>query len=153
MKKNIMRSAVTALALGATLATTMVAPAMAADGQTSTRNILLGAAAAAGIFTAINVEHKHQLATTIQGYLPNGDAVYQDGHVVSRNGQTWYPGNNGKTVACSNQSCTIQGSNNYSRYNNYGYNNSGRYNDGRNSGTNNYAYNNDYNGRHYRRRP
>lgn len=130
MNKNIVRSALTALALGATLATSMAAPAMA--DQTSTRNIILGAAAAIGIATAVNVEHKHQLATTVQGYLPDGSAVYQDGHVVSQNGQTWYPGNYGQSVACSNQYCTISGGNGYgyNGYNGYGYN-----------GTNSYARN------------
>jgi hypothetical protein len=132
MNKNIVRSALTALALGATLATSMAAPAMA--DQTSTRNIILGAAAAIGIATAVNVEHKHQLATTVQGYLPDGSTVYQDGHVVSQNGQTWYPGNYGQNVACSNQYCTISGGNGYGRYGYNGY------------GSNGYGYNYNYNG-------
>lgn len=131
MNKNIVRSALAALALGATLATSMPAPAMAADGKTTTRNILIGLAAAAGIATAVNVERKKHQANTVQGYLPDGSTVYNDGHVVSPNGQTWYPGNNGQTVACSNQYCTISGSNGYG---NYGYNNG------------NYGYNNGYNG-------
>jgi hypothetical protein len=137
MNKNIVRSAVTALALGATLATSMGAPAMAADGKTTTRNILLGAAAAAGIFTAVNVERKRQLATTVQGYLPDGSTVYRDGRVVSPNGYSWYPGNQGESVACSNQYCTINGQNGYG----YGYN-----------GNNDYGYNRYDNGSGSRRR-
>ncbi len=155
MNKNIVRSALTALGLGATLATSMAAPAMA--DQTSTRNIILGAAAAIGIATAVNVEHKHQLATTVQGYLPDGSTVYQDGHVVSQNGQTWYPGNYGQNVACSNQYCTISGGNGYgygyngygnNGYNGYGYNGYNSYGRSRYS-RNGYGYN--YNGNGTRR--
>lgn len=115
MKASILRSGVAALALGGILASATALPARA--DTSTTRNIIYGAAAAAAAFTLYNVEHKHQLATTVQGYLPDGSTVYKDGHVVSRNGQTWYPGNYGQTVACSNQYCTIQGSNN-----GYGYN-------------------------------
>lgn len=136
MNKNIVRSALAALALGATLATSMPAPAMAADGKTTTRNILIGLAAAAGIATAVNVERKNHQANTVQGYLPDGSTVYNDGHVVSVNGQTWYPGNNGQTVACSNQYCTISNGNNTGRYGNYGYGNNG-YN-----GNNRYSHGN-----------
>ena len=88
---------------------------------TSTRTIMYGAAAAAAAFTLYNVEHKHQLATTVQGYLPNGGVVYADGH-VALNGQTWYPGNSGQTVACNGQYCTINGNGNNGGY---GYNNGG----------------------------
>lgn len=49
----------------------------------------------AAAFTLYNVEHKHALATTVQGYLPDGSTVYKDGHVASRNGQTWYRRNYG----------------------------------------------------------
>jgi hypothetical protein len=97
--------------------------------QCWSRNLIYGAAAAAAAFTLYNVEHKHALATTVQGYLPDGSTVYKDGHVVSQNGQSWYPGNYGETVACSNQYCSINGGNNYG-YNNggyYGYNNGGNY--------------------------
>jgi len=131
----MVRSGVTALALGAVLVSATGLPAKA--DTTSTRNIIYGAAAAAAAFTLYNVEHKHALATTVQGYLPDGSTVYKDGHVVSQNGQSWYPSNNGETVACSNQYCTISGNNN----GNYGYNNGG-YNNGGYSGYNNGAYNN-----------
>jgi hypothetical protein len=115
MKASILRSGVAALALGGVLASATVLPARA--DTTTTRNILYGAAAAAAAFTLYNVEHKHQLATTVQGYLPDGSTVYKDGHVVSRNGQSWYPGNYGESVACSNQYCTVSGGTN-----GYGYN-------------------------------
>lgn len=138
MKPNIVRSGVAALALGAVLVSATGLPAKA---DTTTNNILYGAAAAAAAFTLYNVEHKHALATTVQGYLPDGSTVYKDGHVVSQNGQSWYPGNYGQTVACSNQYCTISGGN-YG-YNNYGYNNSGYNNNGYyNNGYNNGYYNN-----------
>jgi hypothetical protein len=159
MKASILRSGVAALALGGILASATALPARADTSTTNT--IIYGAAAAAAAFTLYNVEHKHQLASTVQGYLPDGSTVYKDGHVVSRNGQTWYPGNYGQTVACSNQYCTIDGSNNgygyngygsgynngYSRYNNSngtGYNNGTRYNGSRynNANNNGYGYNN-----------
>lgn len=129
MNKNIVRSGVAALALGAVLISSTGLPAKA--DTTSTRNIIYGAAAAAAAFTLYNVEHKHALATTVQGYLPDGSTVYKDGHVVSRNGQTWYPGNYGQTVACSNQYCTINGNNN-----GYGYNNSYPYGSSRRADVN-----------------
>ena len=91
-----------------------------------------GAAAAAAVFTLYNVEHKHALATTVQGYLPDGSTVYKDGRVVSQNGQSWYPGNYGQTVACSNQYCTINGANGhgYGNTNGNGYSNGYGDNDG-----------------------
>lgn len=93
---------------------------MPARADTSTtRNLIYGAAVAAAAFTLYNVEHKHQLATSVQGYLPDGSTVYRDGRVVSPNGYSWYPGNNGQTVACSNQYRTING--NYNNGYGYGY--------------------------------
>lgn len=128
MKKNIFRSGVATLVLGAVLVSSMGLPAKA---DTTTNDLLYGAAAAIAAFTLYNVEHKQQLANAVEGYLPDGSTVYQDGRVVSRNGQTWYPGNIGQTVACSNQYCTITGNGNnaygYNGYGNsgYGYNGSG----------------------------
>lgn len=158
MKASILRSGVAALALGGILASATALPARA--DTSTTRNIIYGAAAAAAAFTLYNVEHKHQLATSVQGYLPDGSTVYKDGHVVSQNGQTWYPGNYGETVACSNQYCTISGSNyGYNNgYNGYGYNNTysrngSGYNNNRYS-NGNYSNDNDgdeyQNGRHHR---
>src|SRR5271166_71857 len=133
--------------IAATLAVAILAamtmqPAKA-DGAASTRNIILGAAAlAAGIAIESNAAHKHQVANTIQGYLPDGSVVYADGHVVLPNGQIYYPRNYGQTVACSNQVCYISGGNgNGPYYGNAGYNgNSGYY------GNNGYQGNNGYNG-------
>jgi hypothetical protein len=128
MKASILRSGVAALALGGILTAASALPLPARADTTTTRNIIYGAAAAAAAFTLYNVEHKHQLATSVQGYLPDGSTVYKDGHVVSRNGQTWYPGNYGETVACSNQYCSINGGNGYNNgYGRYGYNNNNRY--------------------------
>lgn len=142
MNKHIVRSGVAALALSGVMISAAAVPAKA--DTTTTQNIIYGAAAAAAAFTLYNVQHKHQLASTVQGYLPDGSTVYQDGHVVSRNGRTWYPGNYGESVACSNQYCTINGGNgNY----NYGYN-SGDYTYGYNDAGSSYGYNNrNYNDR------
>jgi hypothetical protein len=103
----------------AILAAATMQPARA-DGAASTRNIILGAAAlVAGVAIESNAAHKHQLANTVQGYLPNGGVVYEDGHVVLPNGQVYYPGNYGQTIACSNQACYVSGGNGNSPY--YGY--------------------------------
>lgn len=129
MKASILRSGVAALALGGIIAGATALPARA--DTTTTKNILYGAAAAAAAFTLYNVEHKQQLAHTVQGHLSDGSTVYGDGRVVSPNGYSWYPGNNGQTVACSNQYCTVSGGNYGYGYNNgyngYGYNNNGGY--------------------------
>lgn len=121
MNGKLTRSGLAALALGGVLVSATAAPALA-DSNT-TRNVIYGIAAAAAAVTLYNVEQKHQRATTVQGYLPDGSTVYQDGRVVSPNGQSWYPGNRGEQVACSNGACTINGG-----Y--YGYNNGGTYNGG-----------------------
>jgi hypothetical protein len=138
MKKNIVRSGVAALVLGAVLVSSMGLPAKA---DTTTNNLLYGAAAAIAAFTLYNVEHKQQLANAVEGYLSDGSTVYQDGRVVSRNGQTWYPGDNGQTVACSNQYCTINNNGN-STYGTSGYGNSGYGYNG--SGNNGSRYNSGY---------
>ncbi|MDQ2817223.1 MAG: hypothetical protein M3T49_03310 [Candidatus Eremiobacteraeota bacterium] len=91
-----------------------------ADQAARTRNMLLGAAAIAGLAIESNVAHKNRLANTVEGYLPNGGTVYQDGHVVLANGQSYYPGNYGQTVACDSYSCYISGGNGSGPY--YGYN-------------------------------
>ncbi|HET7815812.1 MAG TPA: hypothetical protein VFL13_15730 [Candidatus Baltobacteraceae bacterium] len=148
MNKKLVRSAVATLALSGVLAGVASVPAMA--DTTSTKNIIYGAAAAAAAFTLYNVEHKHQLASTVSGRLANGATVYADGHVVGRNGQVWYPGNNGQTVACNNGYCTMNGNANgnygYGYNNGYGNNNGYGYN-------NNYGYSNNTrrsdNGNHY----
>ncbi len=87
--------------------------------------MLLGAAAIAGLAIESNVAHKNRLANTVEGYLPNGGTVYQDGHVVLANGQSYYPGNYGQTVACDSYSCYISGGNGSGPY--YGYNGNSPY--------------------------
>jgi hypothetical protein len=93
----------------ATLGLATVAPAKA-DGAASTRNIILGIGAlAAGIAIESNVAHKNAVANTVEGYTPSGSTVYEDGHVVLPNGQTYYPGNYGQSIACNGGSCMISG--------------------------------------------
>lgn len=144
-----------ALLMVATLGLSNVQPARA-DGAASTRNLLLGAAAiAAGFIISNNVAHKNQLATTVAGYTPQGDTVYQDGRVVDRNGNSYYPGSNGESIACQDNVCQIvsdNAANGDSAYNGY-YRSNGTtwsnnaYNNGYNAynGYNNNAYNNGYN--------
>ena len=143
MNKNIFTTALATLALAGTLVSATALPA-SADQQASTR-LIAGAAALAAIATAVNVENKHRAATSVIGYLPDGSAVYQDGHVVSaNNGQSWYPSNYGQQVACNSNQCYVTGNNN--GYNGYGYNG---YNNGYGYGYNNGNYNNSgygYNG-------
>jgi|SRR5450755_3264572 hypothetical protein len=99
-----------AFAAAGTLSLSTMAPA-SADSAASTRNIILGAAAIAGLAIEANVAHKNAQANTVSGYLPDGSAVYGDGHVVESNGYSYYPGNNGQTVACSNGRCGIANTN------------------------------------------
>lgn len=122
MNTHIFRPALASLVIASMLFAGTFAPAKAATTSTI-RDILIGAAALAAVATAYNVAHKQQLARTVEGYLPDGSVVYQDGHVVSSNGISWYPGNSGDQVACSNQQCEISGQNN-----GYGYNGSSGYN-------------------------
>lgn len=127
---SILRSSVAALALAGVTALSVPAPARA-DGAATTRTIIGAAAAIAGIATVINVEHKRQQAGQVVGYLSDGSTVYADGRVVSPNGQTWYPGNQGQQIACTGQQCSVYSNGQYG-YNNTGYNNG-------------YAYPNQYN--------
>jgi hypothetical protein len=120
-----------------------------ADGAASTRNIILGAAAlVAGVAIESNAAHKHQVANTIQGYLPDGSVVYDDGHVVLPNGQVYYPGNYGQTIACSNQTCYLSGGNGSAPYGGGGpyYGNAPYYGNG-NAGYYGYAANVQRNGK------
>ena len=104
---NKLTTSFTAIALAATFGLATVAPA-SADQAAATRNEILGGLAlVAGIATAVNVSHKNAQANTISGYTPNGDAVYADGHVITQNGQSYYPGNNGQNVSCSGGQCQI----------------------------------------------
>lgn len=122
-----MRNSILALVsavLVATVGISTVQPAKA-DGAASTRAIILGAAAlVAGVAVSANAAHKRQVANTVVGYLQDGSAVYQDGHVVSPNGQSYYPSTYGQTVACSNQTCYLSGGNGNGPY---GYNGNNPY--------------------------
>jgi hypothetical protein len=104
---TIIPRAATAAALAATVALGANIQPARADGAASTRNILLGAAAIAGIAIEANVARKNAQAAQIQGYLPNGDIVYGDDRVVARDGDTYYPNGNGQQLACENGACTI----------------------------------------------
>ncbi len=116
----------------------------AADQAAVDRNTALGIAAAIALgLTVANVTHKDAVANTVEGYTPNGGTVYGDGHVVLPNGQSYYPGNYGQSIACNNGSCDISGG---SGYDNYGPNGYGNYYG--NYGPNGYGnyYGNGYNG-------
>lgn len=101
-----------AVAAAGTFSLFSAAPA-SADGAASTRNIILGAAALAGIAIEANVANKNSRANTVTGYLSDGSRVYADGHVVARNGYAYYPGNNGQTVSCANGRCDVAYVNQY----------------------------------------
>ena len=141
MKNTFLRTAVVSIALCSIFVTAIPRPAKA----NTTTTILLGAAAIAGLATAINVENKHRAAGTVIGYLSNGDPVYQDGHIVGNNGQIYYPSNNGQQVSCNGQQCYLVAANGNAGYYNNGNNgyNNGSYNNG------NYGYNNGYNNGYY----
>ncbi len=108
---NKLQLTLATLAAAGTLSLSTMAPA-SADSAASTRNIILGAAAIAGLAIEANVAHKNAQADTISGYLPDGSAVYGDGHVVAQNGYSYYPGNNGQTVSCSGGQCSLAYANN-----------------------------------------
>lgn len=91
-----------AIALVASIGLSAVSPAAAeTSGQTSTRNIVLGAVAAlTAIILYNNYEHKKAAANSIVGRTANGGIVYGDGRVVYPNGGVYYPSNDGRT-ACA----------------------------------------------------
>ncbi len=143
MKYNFLRTAVAGIALCSLFVTATPRPAKA----NTTTTILLGAAAIAGLATAVNVENKHRAASTVVGYLSNGDPVYQDGHIVANNGQVYYPGNNGQQVSCNGQQCYLVAANGNNGY--YGNANNGYYgnaNNGYYGNANNGYYGNANNG-------
>ncbi|MHB8146248.1 MAG: hypothetical protein ACYDGM_03165 [Vulcanimicrobiaceae bacterium] len=147
MKYTFLRTAVAGIALCSIFVTAIPRPAKA----NTTTTLLLGAAAIAGLATAINVENKHRAAGTVIGYLSNGDPVYQDGHIVGNNGQIYYPGNNGQQVSCNGQQCYLVAANGNGGYYNNGNYNNGNYNNGNynNGNYNNGNYNNGYNNGNY----
>jgi hypothetical protein len=110
-----------ALLMVTTLGLSNAQPARA-DGATSTRNIILGVAAlATGLIISNNVAQKNQLANTVAGYTPQGDTVFQDGRVVDRYGNSYYPGNQGESISCQDNSCQIIAADNANQgyYNGY----------------------------------
>lgn len=115
--KHVLTIVLAALVM-TTVGVTTMQPARA-DQAAKTRNLILGAAAlVTGFAVESNVARKHRLANTIEGYLPDGSTVYADGRVVLPNGQSYYPGNYGQTIACSAGSCYINNGN--QAYNGYG---------------------------------
>jgi len=141
---NRLSTILTAGALVATFGLGSVQPAKA--DQQSTDVIIGAAALVAGIATYANVQHKNQLANTVQGYTPWGAAVYEDGHVVLPNGQSYYPGNVGQQISCNGTTCQLLQNGIPVGYGGYGpgyntgyYNGGGYYN---NNGYNNGYYNN-----------
>jgi hypothetical protein len=112
---NKLTTSLTALTLAAGFSLAAIAPA-SADQSAATRNEIIGGLAlVAGIATAINVSNKNAQAQSIQGYTPNGETVYGDGHVVLPNGQSYYPGNVNQSVACDNGYCNIAQNGGYAR--------------------------------------
>ena len=91
-----------AFALVASIFLSAVSPAFAdTAGQRSTRNIVLGAAAAiTAIILYNNYQHKKAAANTIVGRTRDGGIVYGNGQVVYPNGRVYYPSNDGRT-ACA----------------------------------------------------
>jgi hypothetical protein len=112
---NRITTSITALALAAVFSFATIAPA-SADQAAATRNEILGGLAlVAGIATAVNVSNKNAQANTVEGYTPNGETVYQDGHVALGNGQSYYPGNENQSISCNNGNCAVYGNNGYAR--------------------------------------
>ncbi len=125
MNASTLRTSLAALALAGMTVLSIPAPAKA-DSAATTRTIIGAAAAIAGIATAINISNKNREHNTVVGYLSDGSTVYADGHVVSPNGSSWYPGNQGERIACNGQQCSVYGGNGQYGYNNqYPYNNNG----------------------------
>ena len=146
---TFVRSSVIAIALVATLLTSLVPNPALADGRASTRNIILAGAALLLTASAINNASHHRQSDQVVGYLEDGSTVYGDGRVVNGNGNTWYPSSRGLDISCDgNQRCSLVRGNNNGSYNgNYSGYNTG-YNTGYSPG---YYSNTDNDGRHYRR--
>lgn len=106
--KNIIRI-ITTVALAASFGLASIAPA-SADQAAANRNTWLGVAAlVAGIAIESNVANKNAQANTVQGYTRDGSTVYDDGHVVTPNGQSYYPGNQNQSIDCNGGNCAIGG--------------------------------------------
>jgi hypothetical protein len=149
MMKNKLAMAALAAIMTMSLGLATIQPARA-DQAAVNRNTVLGVAAfLAGVFVATNVANKNAVANTVAGTTRDGATVYEDGHVVLPNGESYYPNNAGQSISCNNGYCSIYAdSNGYSNPQN-GYNNgyNGGYNNGyNNGGYNNGGYNGGYNG-------
>ena len=142
---TFLRSTLAAAALTGIMVSSVAAAPARADGPSTTRTIIGIVAGIAAIATAANVESKHAKANTVVGYLQDGSTVFADGHVVDRNGNSWYPGNQGLSIGCNGQNCYIYNGNNNGNGNGYQYNNGNgngyQYNNGNGNG---YQYNNGY---------
>jgi hypothetical protein len=103
---NKLQVALATLVTAGTMSLALPAPALA-DSAASTRNIILGVAAIAGIAIESNVAHKNAQANTITGYLHDGSRVYGDGHVVNGNGDSYYPAQQGQQVSCTSGRCDV----------------------------------------------
>jgi hypothetical protein len=114
MKTSTLRTALAALVIAAVAFSSSARPAQA----NTTSTIVITAAAVAAIATGFNVAEKNAKANTVVGYLRNGSTVFADGHVVAPNGQSWYPGNYGQSIACNGPYCAIVND----TYNSYGGN-------------------------------
>jgi hypothetical protein len=118
MKIRTFRTSITAALIVAVIG--FSAPAQPAKASTVS-TLLIGAAAAAVALTAVNVTNKNNKANSLTGYLPNGDAVYADGHVTQRNGAKYYPGDHGQTLQCASQRCRVVGQNGMYNGHKYAY--------------------------------
>jgi hypothetical protein len=117
MNIRTLRTSVTAALIAGVMGVSVPAPVKADTLST----LLIGAAAAGAAFTAINVTNKNRKANSLAGYLPNGDAVYADGHVMTHSGTKYYPGDHGQTLQCQDQRCRIVGTNGMYNGHKYGY--------------------------------
>jgi hypothetical protein len=132
---NKITTSLVALALTAGFSLAAIAPASADQAATTRNEILGGLALVAGIATAVNVSHKTAAAHTIKGYTANGATVYNDGHVVTANGQSYYPGNQNQAISCNNGNCGIyNGTNTGYQNGNYYGNQNGSYTGYQNGG-------------------
>jgi hypothetical protein len=118
MNTRNLRTSITAALIVALVG--LSAPAQPAKASTVS-TLLIGAAAAAVALTAVNVTNKNNKANSLSGYLPNGDAVYADGHVTQRSGAKYYPGDHGQTLQCANQRCRVVGQNGMYNGHKYAY--------------------------------
>jgi hypothetical protein len=103
-KARSARPLLLSLALAAAFAVPLApaGPAQAeTSGQASTRNIALGAAAAAiGIILYNNVQHKNAAANGVVGHTRDGGTIYSDGRIVYPDGNVLYA-SNGNGRVCS----------------------------------------------------